>query len=192
MFGWGGKIIGWLWEKLTFGDDPYTRPLSATGAVVRATLLILVAALVVAVIMLTYQRWQGSRPAHAEAIALSVAPPDLTDESTSADELPEDGWLALGRSLAEQGDFRLAMRAFFLGALAALADQRMIRIAKHKSNRDYALELSRQGGRSPGIVPTFREGVTQFEAVWYGSHVIGGDQLNDFAQKLRGLRSHDG
>jgi len=49
--------------------------------------------------------------------------PDLADENIRADQLPEDGWTKLARELLERGEFRLAMRAFYLASLAHLRSE---------------------------------------------------------------------
>ena len=73
-----------------------------------------------------------------------MAVPDLNEESVTADQLPEDGWLQLARELMERGELRLALRASYLAGLAHLGHRELIHLARHKSNRDYDRELHRR------------------------------------------------
>ena len=86
----------------------------------------------------------GSR-ATAVASEPILPAPDIADENVRADQLPEDGWTKLARELLERGEFRLAMRAFYLASLSHLAARNLISIARFKSNRDYERELRRRG-----------------------------------------------
>ncbi len=117
-----------------------------------------------------------------------AATPDLADENVGAEARPEDGWTKLARELLERGEYRLALRAFYLAALAHLASRNLISLAKFKSNRDYERELRRRGHAFPQVPPTFAEMVATFERVWYGWHQANPDLVNGFnaqADKLR-------
>ena len=67
---------------------------------------------------------------------------------------------------------RLALRALYLASLAHLAEQGMLAIARHKSNRDYQNELARRAHAVPGVTDAFGQNVLLFERVWYGMHAI--------------------
>lgn len=94
---------------------------------------------------------------------------ELSDESVHAALLPSERWMSLAREKAEAGDFRLAIRAVFLATLALLGSKQLLVLAKHKSNLDYAYELSNRGLANEGRVQfnTFRNG---FDRVWYGNY----------------------
>jgi len=130
--------------------------------------------------VLAWRTWRGKEPDIIVSAKAVAAAPDLEDEGTSADELPEEGWLKMARALLEKGDYRLAMRAFFFAGLAALAHRDLIRIARHKSNRDYARELERVGHEDPGVLRSFGAGVRIFEAVWYGMHRATPENVTEF------------
>jgi hypothetical protein len=104
---------------------------------------------------------------HAEIVK---AKPDIEKETTTAVELPEDGWLALAQELMERGELRLALRAIFLASLALLARHNFISIAVFKSNRDYKLELERRRHSKPGMLDIFSQSAAIYESVWYGTH----------------------
>ncbi len=110
--------------------------------------------------------------------ALPPPAPDLTDEATTAAELPEDEWFKLARELAAKGDFRLAARALFFSSLAVLAQREFIRIARFKSNMDYANEVKRRATAAADAPDAFSESALIYESVWYGEHVANADTLN--------------
>src|SRR5262249_17461802 len=90
---------------------------SGQGWIVTLQLLLyaLVAAVIIALVVLLFRVWQRRRQRSGTVASEAIQPtPDLTDENVGADELPEDGWTKLARELLERGEFRLAMRAFYL------------------------------------------------------------------------------
>jgi hypothetical protein len=110
--------------------------------------------------------------------------PDLTDENVGADQLPEDGWTRLARELLERGEYRLALRAFYLATLAHLAEHQFITLARFKSNREYQQELQRRGHVLAELLPPFNENVSAFERVWYGTHPVNQDAVVQFASNV--------
>lgn len=153
-------------------------------------LFALVAVALCALALLLMRTWRRRRMA-AEAVPVpAVQPaPDLADENVAADQLPEDGWTRLGRELLEKGEYRLAMRAFYLASLAHLAQRNLITIARFKSNRDYANELQRRAHALPNLVPAFGRNVSVFERIWYGMHEVNRELVNEFAISVEKLRT---
>jgi len=176
------QAVDWISDRLggSSGGDGDEGGINLN--ILRLTIYVLLAALFVVLLVLMWRSWRGKGPEIVVARKTADALPDLEDESTSADELPEDGWLRMARDLSAGGDYRLAMRAFFFAGLARLSERNFIRIARHKSNRDYALELERVGHQAPGIVSAYRKGVRMFEAVWYGTHRATPESLDDLAE----------
>jgi hypothetical protein len=120
--------------------------------------------------------WQRRRKGAPESVVGTVSPaPDLEQDDVSADQLPMDRWLELGRGLMEQGELRLALRAFYLAALSHLAAQGSITIASFKSNREYEQELRRKAHTLPDLLQAFSENMRIVERVWYGMHEVTGD-----------------
>ncbi|GAB6096266.1 hypothetical protein JCM14469_25190 [Desulfatiferula olefinivorans] len=115
---------------------------------------------------------------------------DLNDDSVSADDLPPDSWSRLAHTLMDQGDFRPAMRALYLGTLARLSEQQLLFLARYKSNRDYLDELSRRGHDHPERVHGFADSVSRFEGVWYGMHSVSRDDVLDFARIQERILGH--
>lgn len=149
----------------------------------------LVAAAISALLIFLYRVWRGRHlPPPAVAGEAIPSAPDLTDENVRADQLPEDGWTKLARELLERGEFRLAMRAFYLAGLAHLAARNLISIARFKSNRDYERELRRRAHAFPDLLAVFDDSVLVFERIWYGMHEANYDLVNGFAAGLERLK----
>jgi hypothetical protein len=114
-----------------------------------------------------------------EAVART---PDLTRQDITADELPANRWLELGRELMKKGDLRLALRAFYLASLSRLAEEGRITIAAFKSNREYERELSRRAHTMPELVSAFSQNVSTLESAWYGMHDVTVDAVRQFIE----------
>lgn len=149
----------------------------------------LVAAAVVALVILLFRVWRRRRQDSGAVSSEAIEPtPDLTDENVGADELPEDGWTKLARELFERGEFRLAMRAFYLASLAHLAQRNLLQIERFKSNRDYERELRRRGHSFPTLLTVFGDNVSVFERIWYGMHDVNRELVSQFAANVERMR----
>jgi len=184
-----------LMRKIFGGWNP--RPISMdTGfswmAFQRLLLYLLGFAVIVGVVYLAYRIWrhrQGKVDELVEAAPLPTVP-DVTDENVGADQLPEDGWTRLARELWERGEYRLALRAFYLASLAHLASRNLITLARFKSNREYQQELQRRGHALKELLPTFAENLFAFERVWYGTHSAGQETVAQFAANVERIKAH--
>jgi hypothetical protein len=192
---WMKGIANWLDRLIRrfFGNPRPTAP-SASGynwiLLLQFLLWVLAAAVVAGIVVFLY-RIVRDRRRKEDAIATEpIRPlPDLTDESIGAEQLPEDGWTTLARELLGRGEFRLALRAFYLASLANLAARNLITLAKFKSNRDYQLELSRRGHSFPDLLSVFGANVSVFDRIWYGLHEINRDLVNQFAANVDRIRT---
>jgi hypothetical protein len=153
-------------------------------------LFVLLAALacLLAIFLLRSRRRKTARKPAVAAVAVENIP-DLTDETIRADQLPEDGWTRLARQLMESGDYRLAMRAYYLATLANLSQRNLLGIAQFKSNRDYENELRRRGHSIPGLAPLFGENIVMLERIWYGRHTADRDLVMRFATNVDRIKA---
>jgi len=153
-------------------------------------LFVLVAAVATALVLFLMRHLKRRKNAPGPIAADAVPTvPDLSDENVGADQMPEDGWTRLGRELFERGEYRLALRAFYLASLAHLAARNLIRIARHKSNRDYAIELQRRAHALPELLPLFGENLSVFERIWYGMHEVNPQLVTEFANRVERIRT---
>ncbi len=136
-----------------------------------------------------FRMWRGKRTVPAIAAEEIRPAPDIADETIGADQLPEDGWTKLARELLERGEFRLAMRAYYLASLAHLAGRNLIGIARFKSNRDYENELRRRGHAIPSLLAVFATNVSTFERIWYGVHEVDRELVHEFAANVDKIRA---
>jgi hypothetical protein len=193
--GWIKSVLEWLarWLDRWFrahggqhnggGGGDWMGPL-------QALLYVLLVLVVCALVLFIMRAWQSSRrrPAPVASQAMVIAP-DLADENVGADQLPEDGWVRLGRELLARGELRMALRAFYFASLAHLAARNLITIAKFKSNRDYERELQRRGHALPELVSSFGQNVAVFDRSWYGLREVGLEQINEFVANVERIKA---
>ncbi len=136
---------------------------------------------------LEYRARQAEAPdEEAEPAAVT----DLEDESVSAADLPEAGWLRMAEELYRKGEYRLSMRALYLAELAWLDEQQLIAVNRAKTNRDYLNELRRRSHVHPELVGMFQRATGAYESVWYGTHPATRTQTESFlahSKQLRGM-----
>jgi len=152
---WMRELLEWLDRLGGRRSGPSMDGLSLAG-VMEGLLILLGAALAGLIVWLLLRLWRSQSPIQEFAVEALPAVPDVSDENVGAEQLPEDGWIKLARELLDRGELRLALRAFYLAALAHLAARNLITLARYKSNRDYERELLRRGhalGRGSGRLP---------------------------------------
>jgi hypothetical protein len=202
---WGHAVLHWIgevvktvirWLEKIFGGllgggRSYGNS-SGTGWVTTVQLLLwgLVAVVASGLAILFYRVWRGRRKTRSLVVSEAIVPvPDIADENTAADELPEEEWTKLGRELLARGELRLAMRAFYLASLSHLATRNLISIARFKSNREYERELRRRGHSFPELLSIFGQIIPPFEATWYGMHEVNPDSVSQFALNVEKIKS---
>ena len=149
------------------------------------------ALLAVAVVLLVVMLARGYRRRRSTMVAaIAIAPqPDLTREDVTADQLPEDGWMKMAREFMDRGELRLALRAAYLAGLAHLGQRELIRLARHKSNRDYDRELRRRARGNEPLLAAFDDNLNAFERSWYGEHTVTRELLGSFTGNLEKIRA---
>jgi hypothetical protein len=159
------------------------------GAAIKPLLFVLIVLLVGVIVWLAVRIWKRRGPAE-EITAEAIAPmPNVADEDVGADQLPDEGWVRLARDLLQRGELRLALRAFYLASLAALAGRNLITLAKFKSNRDYERELLRRSHALQEVPRVFSENVSVFERSWYGLHEVTPEMLDHFAGNVERIQA---
>jgi len=185
---WITDLFEWLDRQGGRRNTPSMDGLGVAG-VMKALLFLLIVALAGLIVWLLFRLWRTQTPVQEFAAEALPAAPDVSDENVGAEQLPEDGWIKLARELLDRGELRLALRAFYLAALAHLADRNLITLAKYKSNRDYERELLRRGHALAEVPGLFAQSVTAFERVWYGQHGVSQDLLADFARNVERIKA---
>ncbi|MEK7685232.1 MAG: DUF4129 domain-containing protein [Verrucomicrobiota bacterium] len=187
------KVVEWLIEFL---DKRFQAnrggPGTGLGWLTSLQILVyvLLAVLACTVAILFWRIWQGPRQRPSDLVSQPMqSVPDLSDDNVAADQLPEESWMRLAQELAERGELRLALRAFYLASLAHLAHREFIRIAKFKSNREYETELRRRTRAQPDLQSAFAQNVTVFDRVWYGMDNVSDDVLRHFRANLERINA---
>lgn len=91
---------------------------------------------------------------------------DTADPSAPIEDIRELEIEKLLREVMASGNYRLAIRIYFLGLLKKLDENNFITWKKDKTNRDYLSELFSKGHFFEEI-----KGLTSaYEQVWYGDH----------------------
>ncbi|HEY0080829.1 MAG TPA: DUF4129 domain-containing protein [Pyrinomonadaceae bacterium] len=109
-------------------------------------------------------------------------------EVLRADETPSD-LLAEAERLALQGNLRGAIRKAYIALLCELGDRRIIRLAQHKTNRDYLDSLRRE--RAP-LYRELQPLTLNFERHWYGHHAATADDWTSFRTRCRQALNYSG
>jgi hypothetical protein len=187
-----GKFIEWLMgrenkdtatpnQSFSFGDIPW-RTLAWT--------LIITIICSLLYVLVQFLR-KGPKKIDFQTVdATPVRTLDLEAEDIRADDLPEDSWLRLAQELIDRGEFRLALRAFYLASLSHLAQKELVRLAPAKSNRDYLQEMTRRLRGDITAVGFFRQNINLFEASWYGTHEVTSAILDSMRINHQQVRGH--
>jgi hypothetical protein len=185
-------VVSWIdrFFQNLFGGSNSRGPVGFSWSSSTLLLYGLLAAVLSALGVFIIRTLRGRTSASVVAEALPIRPaPDVSDENVSADQLPEDGWIRMARDLLERGEFRLAMRAFYLASLAHLGQRNLISIARFKSNRDYENELRRRSHAFPELLPVFGANVLALERIWYGLHDVNDEVVREFASNVDKIRA---
>jgi hypothetical protein len=185
---WMRDLFQWLDRQSGRRSGPSMDGLSLAG-VMKGLLILLIAALAGLIAWLLFRLWRSQAPVQEFVAEALPAAPDVSDENVGAEQLPEDGWIRLARELLDRGELRLALRAFYLAALAHLAERNLITLAKYKSNRDYERELLRRGHALAEVPGLFSQSVLAFERVWYGQHGVSQDLLEEFERTVKRIKA---
>jgi hypothetical protein len=192
---WLESMRDWIADKLRKWLRPRSSmPHSSSGLdwmiFVQFLFYLLIAVVVIGAGFLIYYlvSKRGQKQAAIESVPIQPAP-DVSDENVGAEQLPEDGWLRLGRELLQKGELRLALRAFYLSSLANLASRNLINLARFKSNRDYQRELERRAHSFPQVLALFGDNVTVFDRIWYGMYETTPDLVNQFLAKVERINA---
>jgi len=103
-------------------------------------------------------------------------------EELAPSEIPKTELeLMLERALAE-GNYREAVRIYFIFIIKDLSEKEWIRWEKKKTNMSYLIEM-----RSRSQYDLFNEAVSVFEFVWYGNYKIEKPDFQNLEPKFKSL-----
>ena len=183
-----------FFRKLSSRDDMTSgRTSSGSGGISQSALWWCIAvAVALAGGLLLFMLWRLRRQkagvGQAVAVRQAAATPDVSDESVTAEVLPEDEWLRLVDRFCAEGEYRKAARACFLACLACLAKRDWIALRRSKTNADYLREMRRRARGRVFDERPFCDAVGLFEAGWYGEHPVTAEVLGALRLSVEAYR----
>ena len=149
------------------------RPGASGGAVTLAQMLIYT--LIAAVLFLVFRWYWRRRRITGKKSAAGREPRVILGEQLAADQTAAD-LLAAAERLAQTGNLRGAIRKAYIALLCELGDRRVLRIAQHKTNRDYLAAVR----ALPQLYGLLHPLTQSFERHWYGLEAATEDDWNNF------------
>jgi len=172
------RIIDWLKSLLPDG------PAFTAGGSPRASMAtqIIVFALCVAVLAyVALLLWKRRRPG-AGSLKLKRKARVVLGERLEADQTASD-LLDDAERLARTGDLRGAIRKAYVALLCELGDRGVVRLAQHKTNRDYLNAVRRAA--PPGLYTELLPLTFDFEMHWYGLRDASDSDWESFKTRCR-------
>lgn len=187
-----GKIIGQYLDKLfSFRSSPGGESTN-WDKIWGVSKYLIIAFVAIVIVYAIYYYWRNRRN-KSELVQGSglKAMPDLKDEKLTADELEQGEWLNLGNELLNKAEYALALRAFYLGCISALAERRLLSVAVGKSDYEYLSELRRRGHSEPALISGFSGAIVVFQQVWYGNYPADREQADDLRRRAQTFARKD-
>ncbi len=149
---------------------------------------LLIGGFVLVVVYFAVRAWRLYQPLElleGSADSLAEVVPDLNADDVAADLLPRNRWVEMAQALIAKGEYRLALRAYFLAQLSALASEGIVVIRLAKSNREYSEEILRRAHGQADLLDLYRLEMRLFESVWYGDRQTGSDDISEMESYLK-------
>mgnify|MGYP000912626177 CR=1 FL=1 len=186
---WEERIEHWIEQLFDSEEDQEESTWDWHGFIGLGKVLsyVLIGCFVLIVVYFAVRAWRMYQPLEAlEGSTDSSAEvvPDLNSEDVAADLLPRNRWVEMARELIAKGEYRLALRAYFLAQLSALASEGIVVIRLAKSNREYSDEISRRAHGQLDLLERYRQEVHLFESVWYGGRSTGPEEIDEMERYL--------
>jgi hypothetical protein len=167
------------WLRDLFPNLAPVRPGAAPG--VSRAAQIFVIALCLAVLAYVARRFWLRRARESKPARLN-GPRVVLGERLEADQTAAD-LLSDADRMARAGDLRGAIRKAYIALLCELGDRRVIRLAQHKTNRDYLQAI--RAAAPPRLYTEMLPLTFNFELHWYGLQAAEENDWNDFHQRCR-------
>ena len=155
----------------------------ASPRVSRAAQIFVLALCLGVIAIIVWKYWWRRRALGIRAISLRE-PRVVLGERLAPDQTAAD-LLADAERLARTGDLRGAIRKAYVALLCELGDRRVIRLAQHKTNRDYLQAI--RASAPPHLYTEMLPLTFNFELHWYGSQAAEEGDWKDFHQRCRQL-----
>jgi hypothetical protein len=181
------RLFEWIFHRGTAVSVPGAPP----SAGLHWSVWVLMGVVVLAAVWIVSRRLRSRRaPAPGETGAAAAIPLDADDLSVG--RLPEEKWNELAEASLQNGNTRLALRAFYLASLAWLGRREFLVLHPGKTNREYELELRRRARAFPDARGLFTANVAAFERAWYGMHEVRAEEIGEFRGRVERMKSKMG
>ena len=187
-------VVNWIKDRFKNSPDPDVKDSSTWFDKLTAgkAIIILLSGIVLVVlfaILAKYNFFRRIRNEQKHEVDINT-PPDIKDKNITADQLPDDKWVAMAKDLLEKGEKTLALRAYFLSTLSQLGQKKLITIKLFKTNRDYLNEVINKTHVFPMLSTPFSQNVKLFESAWYGLHDVTSEILEKFINNLEIIKTN--
>jgi hypothetical protein len=187
-------IANWIKDRFKNSPEPDVKDSSTWFDKLTAgkAIVILLSGIVLVVlfaILAKYNFFRQIRNKQKDEIDINTTL-DIKDENITADQLPDDEWVAMAKDLLEKGEKTLALRAYFLSILSQLGQKKLITIKLFKTNRDYLNEVINKTHVFPMLSTPFSQNVKLFEYAWYGLHDVTSEILEKFINNLEIIKAN--
>ncbi len=184
------RLIHWI-RGLLSNSNTSTRNKAEPVSKRNATLLLAFfgSLLVLALLVAVFEK--RKRPKLRPTITIGTMAKSIDLHSEEADPLDqsESEWRKLANQYRAEGNFRLALRALYLGTLATLAEKSLVSPARGKTNSEYVRELQRRAKRLGGeFVSVFVTNTRLFERSWYGTYPATDEIVQNFEQNVLAMQ----
>ena len=179
------RFLRWVFQRTGSSSAPGAAP-----AVSLPVSLYILTALMLVLCGLLVRWFRASRRQTEAAIAagpLTASPLDADDVNPL--DRPEQGWTEMAEGSLREGNWRLAMRAFYLASLSWLGRRELIAIHPGKTNREYETELRRRTRTAPRTRELFSGNVAAYERCWYGMHDPLPQDVTEFRRRAEDMKA---
>ena len=165
-----------IYELRTYTLQPGTNP--------RFSQLAQIFVLALCLGVIAYVAWfvWSRRKRELKTLKLKRGPRIVLGERLEADQTSAD-LLADAEKLARAGDLRGAIRKSYIALLCELGDRGVVRLAQHKTNRDYLDAVRRSA--APRLYSEMMPLTFDFELHWYGFRDASDADWDDFRTRCR-------
>ncbi|HZS46277.1 MAG TPA: DUF4129 domain-containing protein [Blastocatellia bacterium] len=168
------RILSWIAKKI----EALFSFLPKRGATFNKVLrfIIVVVAIIVAVVfgVFLYRHFKRDRKVKSE-FKRTIFGEEITEETTS-ESLADSA-----KVLAEQGDFRGAIRKLYVSLLFELERQGLLRLQPSATNREYLDKIRKQ----IRLYPVMAHLTDKFDYFWYGKFTSSQGDFDDFFARYR-------
>lgn len=180
---WINAFLDWLRDLLPRESPSPARPVQESD-VRTSPILVMVLVILAALAILGFVIWKiapliglrGTRKKEKKDKGERI----ILGEKLAADE-SSTTLFDQAEHMARTGDFRGAIRKGYIAMLCELGDRKIVRIAQHKTNRDYLSDIRKHQSLYGGV----KDLTFMFEVHWYGLANASEDDWSKFRENYQ-------